>query len=514
MKVWDELVSTALLGTEREPLPPMHADGELGTALAALKGDQTSGRQFSKEDVLLRAAALIELYKRAGYTPSSSGTIPPPVCPEETTRQCSPKAGGLLSTLLNEVNETILCEWIACARNNGKRIPDILLPPLLELGLTKKKLASELLLSAGHRMRWLAKMNSDWAYITAGVIDTSDPVRDWETGELSERLAALRSLRVHEPDRARDMMKTSWAQEPAELRAQFTQELQLNLSMSDEPFLEEQALDDKRKEVRVVAQRLLALLPESRLSQRMVARAVPHIKFVKNLTSHAYEFDYSLVFTPDMARDGITTIRQTDVGEKTDMLRQIVSFIHPEYWSKHFDADARKLVDTAAKKIDSQTILLQGWHRAAAFHRSAEWAQYLLPFVLTDFESLLECIPQERKEALLLNILRTVGGRIKSSAETLHMVRAFVSEEGVLGVECSRYLLHAFKAECTSDPYYNNPIAVMLPSLALKLAPSLAPEAVTGWKEQLFSEPFVRRSLDQFMETVQFRHDMYKALEE
>ena len=50
------------------------------------------------------------------------------------------------------------------------------------------------------------------------------PMRSkWETGELPERLALIQQLRRINPDRARELVLSTWKEEPPDERAAFIQ---------------------------------------------------------------------------------------------------------------------------------------------------------------------------------------------------------------------------------------------------------------------------------------------------
>ena len=124
----------------------------------------------------------------------------------------------------------------------------------------------------GVRGRWLAAKNPKWRKY-AGVNEAAEP-----DGALGDRRIARATgarsgaLRETDPGRARELVASTFAADPADQRAKFVGELARGLSMEDEPFLEA-ALDDRSKEVRRQAAELLRCLPESRLCLRMIERA-------------------------------------------------------------------------------------------------------------------------------------------------------------------------------------------------------------------------------------------------
>ncbi len=82
---------------------------------------------------------------------------------------------------------------------------------------------------------------------------------NWTQATLSRRVEFLRKRRAENPEAARILVESRWADEEAEARFRFLQELQPGLSVSDEPFLA--TLEkDRAPRVRTLAARLLSRL--------------------------------------------------------------------------------------------------------------------------------------------------------------------------------------------------------------------------------------------------------------
>src|ERR1700733_8334950 len=97
MKIWDDIVSTALVGTEREQPPLVTAGGELDQMLSRVVSNYAS----SPAALVPRMAALIELFHRCGRVPSTIDVPRGEPCPEEKTgTACGARSAAHVSTLI------------------------------------------------------------------------------------------------------------------------------------------------------------------------------------------------------------------------------------------------------------------------------------------------------------------------------------------------------------------------------------------------------------------------------
>src|SRR5262245_60381604 len=245
MSLWTEIINTALIGCERKPPSLNGAAGKLGVLIAQLD-------QNDREGALLGAAALAALYERAGGSPLKDAPPLPEACEPNDAPRCSERVAGHLAMMMRGEYRELLAEWVAQTAAAGRRAPEELLPPLLELGRTHEELSEAILPVLGARGRWLSAQNPDWDY-AAPRLDESL----WETGNSGQRRAVLAELRKRDAARARGLLAATWAQESPKDRADFLAALENGLGIEDEAFLES-ALDDRRKEVRSAAGRLLA----------------------------------------------------------------------------------------------------------------------------------------------------------------------------------------------------------------------------------------------------------------
>ena len=373
LAIWPAAVNTALLGTDRAPLPAPSSGAALGAvhdALVRAESDAASN--------LLRVAAAAGAYQRCGRTPGRTQEAPPSPCPRDDRPACTPAAAALLRRMLQGEHQSLLRTWLTLATRHDVRAPADALPAMLDLARQDPKLRPLVRATGGTRATWLAALNEDWAFAVSG--DGPEVLAAvWETGNAMARMEALQRLRQLDPDRGRALLETSWAQEDPSERAGFVAIIGMGLSLADEPFLE-RTLDDRRKEVRQQAAALLARLRASALVSRMVERAKRFVALGRSSILQRPRLD---VVPPDdadasMIRDGVNPKPPagTGVGEKAWWLAQIVGSVPPSMWTEAWSIEAEKLI-RAADGHEWREPLVAGWLTATERFRDATWARAL-----------------------------------------------------------------------------------------------------------------------------------------
>ncbi len=141
---WSTLVTTAVLGTDRRPLPAPPP------GWAAL----TAGDDVAVE--LLDRAAAVATARRCGVRPDD-----PPLriehAPGDDRPACSTAAGHLLSRMLSGVHDILLPEWISLCQAAGFQPPPHLIPALLLRGRRHPPFDVAARDLIGPRAHWLAE---------------------------------------------------------------------------------------------------------------------------------------------------------------------------------------------------------------------------------------------------------------------------------------------------------------------------------------------------------------------
>ncbi|GGX67340.1 DUF5691 domain-containing protein [Streptomyces anandii] len=378
---WEELVTTALLGTDRRR-PPGGAPGREAPM------------------ALLDAAALETVRRRAGLRPAPAARRPEPA-PADPRPPLPAAAARRLALLIADRPGTagggrrgtapdlmeLLPQWLAAANAHGYAPPPQSLPALLDAARGRTDLRPAVLAFAGPRALWLARLNPDWRFALRAAPgggaslpgpEDADRVRLlWEEGLFAERVALLAAIRARRPAAARELLAGTWAAERAEDRLMFLDSLRTGLAPEDEPFLE-QALADRSRNVRATAAELLSALPGSALAARMAARAgacvaVDHTRGTPTIVVEApHECDAS------MERDGVVPRPPTGRGERSWWLGQLVEAAPLDTWTGRLGGRGPQEVVALPVADDWQGELHAAWCRAAVRQRDARWARALL----------------------------------------------------------------------------------------------------------------------------------------
>ncbi|MGW7254064.1 DUF5691 domain-containing protein [Streptomyces sp. NPDC054834] len=379
--VWEELVTAALLGTDRRP----PAGG-------------TPGREAPV--ALLDSAAVETVRRRAGLRPAPAARRPEPA-PEDPRPVLPAPAARRLAMLLASRPGTggggrrgtspdlmeLLPQWLAAANARGYAPPPQALPVLLDAARGRTDLRPAVLEFAGARALWLARLNPDWRFALRAAPgggaalpdpDDSDEVRQlWEEGLFAERVALLAAVRAHGPAVARELLAGTWATERAEDRLMFLDSLRTGLTAEDEPFLE-QALADRSRNVRATAAELLSALPGSALAARMAVRAGACVAIDHTRDRATIVVEAPLECDTRMERDGVVPKPPTGRGERSWWLGQLVEAAPLGTWPARLGGRTPQEIVALPVADDWLGELHAAWCRAAVRQRDAEWSRALL----------------------------------------------------------------------------------------------------------------------------------------
>ncbi|MEV5878670.1 DUF5691 domain-containing protein [Streptomyces sp. NPDC052101] len=378
---WEDLVTAALLGTDRRP--------------AAYGG---SGRQAPL--ALLDEAAVATVRRRAGLRPARAARRPEPAA--EDPRPALPGAAARrLAMLLADRSGggaggrrgsspdlmELLPQWLAAANAQGYAPPPQALPALLDAARGRTDLRPAALAFAGPRALWLARLNADWRFALRAAPgggaklpdpeDTEAVLRLWQEGLFAERAALLGALRAGAPALGRELLASTWPTERAEDRLMFLDSLRTGLSAADEPFLE-QALGDRSRNVRATAAELLSALPASALAARMAVRATACVALDRTKDAPAIVVEPPLECDSGMERDGVAGTPPAGRGERSWWLGQLVEAAPLGTWPGRLGGRTAREIVALPVADGWQAELHAAWCRAAVRQRDPQWSRALL----------------------------------------------------------------------------------------------------------------------------------------
>ncbi|MBW4520610.1 MAG: hypothetical protein KME16_13015 [Scytolyngbya sp. HA4215-MV1] len=511
---WQKVVSAALLGTDRQPFTLPTAPGQLGQFLPQLA-------HLSSEATLLTAAAALALHKHAGWLPPQL-PVPAPI-PHETGEpyddlpRCSPRAARLLQQMLQGQHAVVLPEWLILAAQRGQRVPELELPELLDLGKQRRDLRAKILWVLGQRGRWLAAQNPEWKY--AVTVATEE---DWETGHQAARELYFQDLRANNPDRARELLQTTWKQEVASDRAKFLETFSIGLSMADEPFLTA-GLNDRGKEVRRVAADLLARLPDAPLSQHIATHTTRYLTLVPQPTP-TLQVELPDTLNASLIQAGIEPKLAQPIseklGEKAGWLFQLIGATPLTVW-EDWGMTPVEIV-ALVRNHEWEGVLLGGWALAAQRQQRSEWSEALLNRWLTEnsgemlpgvsLENLFEILPNDTQDQFLTQMLSADRNPL-SDSRTLWFLRQSRQEWSAVLAHWVLLRLEAQIAQTAQSPTnYSWELWTALKDFARFMPVSLLPEAIKLQTLLPAHSPW-SQSLEAFLTLLQFRQDIVQAFE-
>lgn len=508
---WQAIASAALLGTERQPVQLPHVPGNLGNCLSRL-------RDRPNESALLSAVGLVSLHQRVGWLPEARSVAQVESCSSDDLPRCSPRAARCLQQMLEGQFPYLLSEWLENAAIARQRVPEMLLPSLLDKGRQQRELQATILSGLGQRGRWLAAQNSDWNYAVALTTKA-----DWETGTPSARLLYLQDLRSHNPDHARELLQSTWKQETASDRTRFLEVFRIGLSLEDEPFLED-GLGDRSKDVRRVAVDLLASLPDSHLCHQVTEHVCRYLVLEQNK-------DLSLqVQLPDQLDNTLmqlgiepklTAAVNSKVGEKAWWLLQMIGATPLSTWTERWKLCPEEIVKLI-QSHDWQMVLLDGFALAAKRQTNHVWMEAIFKLYLAgqvsmsdtalieiSVEDLFKTLALDRRDALLIDLFQVFHRKINDSL-TIWLLR---SSSQPWSVDLAHLVLEGLEEHLNNTKTFSNSdweLKSVLKEFARFIPVSLMSEVIR-LRERLANDSHWMNSMNNLITLLEFRKEMAQA---
>ena len=510
-QLWNELLKTAILGTDRKPLALPPPEDALGAFVAQLFADDPAWQ-------LLSTAATIDLATRAATTGVS--VLPmPPTCPEDPEPAASSVAAVLLAKLL-DVQPLLVPEFCETCARVHRRLPAELLPRLLAYARKERVARRAVDPVLGVRGHWLAHQNPDWDF-AVGQVEPGPVALDasvWQTGTREQRLRLLAEQRARDPESSRQLVASSWEQEDHAMRAEIVQGFAAQLEPADEPLLEA-CLDDRRKGVRTAAQGLLARLPQSAFAQRMLERAMACLRFtakkaglmsrlVGGKGTLTLEVELPAACDKAMARDGIAAKVPAHLkfGERSWWFRQILSSVSPSALAAAVGIPAEQMEQVALASDFSKEIT-ESWHEAAKRCHDADWAFRLHQRSAERYQDLLPILrPEQREQAVLSSVTAARPADVTDVAQQL------LAFEDTIPLGIARAAATLLRQAIRRKPKNVLPWGLPWEQLAMRLPVEIAAEVLAEWPDAGGdAEPWGKHA-GKFQEVLQLRHEIRQAL--
>ena len=505
MQLWDDILATAVVGTDQRDFKLTAREDELSRFLTQI--DNTD-----REGWLLSTASVVVLYRSAGVAPVADSQALPEVSARDEAMRSSPASGQHLAIMLSGEFTEVLPEWLAAMQNARQRVPEEHLPALLDHGRVELGLRRIIVAVAGKRGEWLAAQNPNWRYVAR--IDENDL---WETGSREARLLLLEQLRTVDPAKARELLATTWPQESAKDRVAFLEKFAISGNSSDEPFLNE-ALNDRSVEVRRAARTLLASLPNSQFSRRLKELATQVLSFKKPLIGKA-RIEVTLPEDPiawlkanNIEIDSPPRNATQSVGPKAWFLKELISLIPVAYWNELWKRTPIEIIRAGDESEWRESFAL-GFLAAARRDRDPDWIEALVFFTATDPKQpplieLVAYLPAARLEALSLDALKS------ESAEPQSVLPLLLAHRSAWSDQLSRAVVNRIKKRISDgkDNVADWQTKAALKQFARYVSPALYDELASGWPTESQSWSTWSKGVDAFQSLLAFRRDMHRAI--
>ncbi len=493
----NELIETAILGLDRRPLP----------------AELTSAAPQADEDaaVLLRALARSHYHEKAAR---SLFTHPhPPATPDIPDAQCcSRQSARHLDAILDGPYEPALEEFLNAMTPTGKLLPPRALPRLLDRALKDEQLAGKILPLAGSRGAWLAEQAPKWRHF----FRSPDPSR-WPTASIDERLDILKYLRTSQPDEGLHLLLSTWQEDGLRERVKLLQLLENGLSSADEPFLES-CLDDKRKEVRQIAALLLAHIPGSALSRRLMDYAQ---SMFKTMPGNMIEIHPPETLPVLWQRDGMESTGGSS-NSKASLIRLLFSRIDPGNWEQHFNQTPQEILRQFSNGLWSSN-LIEGLLEATLRFRKSAWADALLwNWESSDREQgpapewvskISGLISSEMFESIAWDHVRINPGWILPETSTAFVL---LSERPAWSEKVSLKLIEDFRKWLAQSNGQNWGVwhyRGLLRKAAFRCPVTLLPQLEKEWPMESRAWYYWEKDVHFFLRALAFRREMLEALD-
>ncbi len=366
--IWEDLIKTALIGTDRTKLSE-----DTLKALTALGIDPDA----HPAKIVMDAVGLYAPMQKVARPIDTWQMALPEPCPPETAPLCHADSIQHLAMILNSnYHGEILNEFLGHMQRYRMVLPAEQLPVLLHRCRNNPQLWKLLQTVIGQKGHWLIQQNPDWHYLQ---IETQ--AEDWETGTKAMRVNYFQKYRSEKPQEAIALLTTQWAKEDFRTRLLFLNCLSDNLSLRDEAFLEN-SLKDRKKELRWAAAKLLARIAGAAFNTRISDKFKTILQFEKNLLKKdALELVLPELEDPFFKEHGIEPGQHSYTGgSKAGLIGQLISLLPPSQWKNLLGKNRLETLKLFARS-KWNTLLFEAIIEASILHQDTDWMRAILQFI-------------------------------------------------------------------------------------------------------------------------------------
>ncbi|MEO1290187.1 MAG: DUF5691 domain-containing protein, partial [Chloroflexota bacterium] len=310
---------------------------------------------------LLLAIAGHSLQQQAGYVPSQ--TLDPLPLPASLSERpaCNVTAQQHLKLMLNHSHEQLLPYWLDALHNHQQRIPNEMLPAILNYGRKQADHHHLLRNAIGERGQWLAQASNNkfWKWI----LQNEPDLKDSENGYIAWE-NYFKRLRQQDPHYALQVIEAYWEKIDIYMQMAIMRSMQLDLNPEDEGFLMRTLQNPLLKDL--VAGWLIELETSefSRIARQQIGQIL-HLAPIGKDDTWVVDFTWTKTFEGHPAH-----ISKSQAVELCQIMGyqfepEIILEILPlSYWYDRYDVSPEILIQ-AASQASRPSIFYRIWANSA-----------------------------------------------------------------------------------------------------------------------------------------------------
>jgi len=395
MQVWNEIVQSALVGTQKLPLQISSANNQLADAIRTIQQNNS----FDYEEQCLQIGSIVHQYQQAGIQFSKYENVSIAVAEQELLPYCNTNSQQLLIDALAEKSDFFTTLWLQLCTEKQQIIAPQALPKILNKTAQDKKLQPLVLKCMGKRGEWLCKFNTEWQFA-----NTISDEELWQTGSLAQRKQIIQRISLENIELAISWIQQTWPQENAATKTAFLEAIQEHVAdLSNSDWLHH-LLSEKSVQVKNMVVTLLKKIPISTIIkqyQSIVQEAIS-VKKEKTLlglsSKQVLHIQLSNPIPPEIFTMGIQSISNSkDISDETFIMFQLLQHTPPQALEAALQLDVDTIVQFFIQQKNIQPYLQALIHATVQF-KNQQWAAAIMQQSKALYIELLPLLPIQQQE--------------------------------------------------------------------------------------------------------------------
>lgn len=534
LETWQALKTSCILGTRQSYSLPV-GSGLLLQKLAFLEDEQNKGLWQSTEDLMLARLALASLALKLKAPISDAlnqelKQVSLATAKEDDRAEAPARALSVLNQLLTDtsnVGQKLIGDWLSLCVEHNYVVSRQRLPYLLELFREKPSLVAKLKACGGERLRFLLSQNKDWHKLLENEALATESIEEltalFQEGTAKERTDALLRLRKLDFTQAESLIEKGFVKETLESRVSILLVLEKSLCQSDQAFLQNKAIADKRKEVRELAGLLLCRLYSSSYSQKLVSILRQRIKFAQKFELDLNDIERDIVDYEDLV---VKQNTMGTLGTKARIVLNMLALADPLIFKTFCEPEA--LVQHINASEWREPLLYGLFQCLADYRKSPEKTQerdqivnYLTDCLLeSNADNLresshginfLKSLSQEKTEKLVLSRLPRWSGSGGNAAPRLDMWNYLIHHDDDWSKDFSKTIAQFIIKELSEKvPALGYEFTMNAKQFAARMHPDTA-ELVPALHAAAIDKDYFAQSVSQMAEIIALRKELQEA---